>query len=188
MTRLVRSIALLGCCVGLTLLAACAAPAGGAASWSTRLLAAAGLGPAPQPVPPEAVVELHASAVLNAGADGVPVPAVVQLRWLEDPAAFQRAGYERLAAGGDGVREIVLAPGRTLTLRERPPAGTRALGLAVLFRAPASGRWKLMFPLPAAQPIRVSLHRCALALASGAAWDAPPGADRLGDLRCPSSD
>lgn len=169
------------------LLCGCAAPGDAAAPWTTRALAALGLAPVAPAPPPETVLELHASPLLNAAADGVAVPAVVQLRWLDDPAAFQRAPYERLVAG-DGARELVVAPGRSVTLRERAPAGARALGVVALFRAPAPGRWKLVFPLPATQPIRLSLHRCALVIASGTAWQAPAGADRLGDLRCPSTD
>lgn len=175
------------CALFACLLCGCAAGGDAAAPWASRVMAAVGLKPAAPPPPPEAVIELHASALLNAAADGVAVPTVVQLRWLDDPAAFQRAAYERLAAG-DGARELVLAPGRTLTLREPVPAGARALGVAVLFRAPAAGRWKLVFPLPPPRPIRLALHRCALVLVSGQAWEPPAEADRLGDLRCPSTE
>jgi len=176
------------CALFACLLCGCAAGGDAAAPpWASRVLAAVGLVPAAAPPPAVAVIELHASALLNAAADGVAVPTVVQLRWLDDPSAFQRAAYEGLASG-DGARELVLAPGRTLSLRERVPAGARALGVTALFRAPAPGRWKLVFPLPADRPIRLALHRCALVLVSGAAWEPPAGVDRLGDLRCPSSE
>ncbi|BAL96371.1 type VI secretion system lipoprotein TssJ [Rubrivivax gelatinosus] len=190
MPSICRPVVPLSCllaAVSCGLLCGCATGSGTVPPWASQVLVAVGLqSPAPPP-PPEALIELHASSLLNAASDGVALPTVVQLRWLDDPAAFQRAGYERLAAG-DGARELVLAPGRTLSLRERVPVGAQALGVAALFRSPAPGRWKLVFPLPAPQPIRLALHRCALVLVSGAAWEPPAGADRLGDLRCPSSE
>ncbi|MBK1715418.1 type VI secretion system lipoprotein TssJ [Rubrivivax gelatinosus] len=171
----------------LALLAGCAAAGEAAPSAFTRALAAVGLMQPPAPAPaPEAVVELHASAALNAAPDGVAVPTVVQLRWLDDPAAFRRAGYEQLAAS-HGAHELILVPGRTLSWREAVPPGARALGVVAFFRAPAAGRWKLAFGLPASRPIRLSLHQCAIAVVSGTAIETPD-AERTGDLRCMTAD
>ncbi|MBZ8142861.1 type VI secretion system lipoprotein TssJ [Rubrivivax gelatinosus] len=169
----------------LALLAGCAAAGDATPSVFSRALAAVGLVQPPAPAP-EAVIELHAGSALNAAPDGVPVPTVVQLRWLDDPAAFRRASYEQLAASHD-AHELILVPGRTLTWREPVPSGARALGVVAFFRAPAAGRWKLAFGLPARGPIRLSLHQCAIAVASGAAIDIPD-AERTGDLRCTTAD
>ena len=147
-----------------------------------RALAALGLAAPPSRA---VTIEIQAAATLNAAADGTAVPTRVQLHWLRDPGVFLRAPYPSFDTGGAAAAEHLLLPGARIGLSEAAPADARALGLVVLFRSPAPGRWRYAFDLAAGEPIRVALHQCAIAVVAGRAIGAAADAARVGDSPCP---
>lgn len=119
-------------------------------------------------------LRLEAANDLNAGDDGKGLSAIVRLYKLRDRNAFGSAPYasfgsaedERRAFGSDllEVRELVLAPGRTLELQEKLPPDAQYLGVVTLYRAPHGQRWRFTYAVADVPKsfITVGLHACAM--------------------------
>lgn len=128
---------------------------------------------APKP-PPVIALRLEGGRDMNAGEDGRGLSTVIRIYTLREPNTFLSAPYgsfgatekERLALGSEliDVREIVLAPGQTLELKEKMPPEAGYLGVVAQFRAPDSRRWRLAFAVADAERsgVAVGVHACAL--------------------------
>ena len=159
---------------------------------------ASGGGPEAQPeitVP----LRLHAGDNLNAGGDGPGVATVVRIYHLRGMARFEQAPFdvlmdetrEQAALGSDLVqaREVVLTPGMQREFEERVSPDTTHIGVAALFREPASGRWRYAFDARqegvAGEGITIGLHACAMTTSSTALSTRLPGdASSLASVRC----
>ena len=112
--------------------------------------------PATPPTPPTvATLSIATAKDMNPDGDGKPMPLVVRVFRLADPAAFQKANYDDLfekdekTLGTDliGTLDILIEPGmaetfdRTLTERDRD------LGFVVTYRDAEKAQWRALVPL-----------------------------------------
>ncbi len=132
-------------------------------TWVPALLAAAllaGCGGAPPPAapPPPASVDvtLRADADTNAGPDGKGAPVAIRLYQLAGPAAFEAAPFFSLfdkdadALKADLVKrdDVLLPPGRTMTLALAPEDKVRAIGVFAGFRDYEHVVWRAVVAVP----------------------------------------
>ena len=98
-------------------------------------------------------IRLNAGEVVNATEDGESLALLVRVYQLRHDAAFAQLAYsqagqtdeEKRVLGEDlvAVRELMLLPGKSVTLDEKLPAEAKVIGVVALFRAPAHERWKM---------------------------------------------
>lgn len=129
--------------------------------------------------PKELPLNIFAGSGLNTDAQGRSNAVVVKVYRLKNNATFLGAPYEALvdatrekaALGQDllDVREVMLVPGQRLEFKEKLPADTGYLAIAVLFRTPSAERWRYSFPADAANAkgVIVGVHGCALTVSQG---------------------
>lgn len=129
-----------------------------------------------QKPPRQVAIRLHASANLNAGADGQPLALSARIYKLRQSAAFERASYhgflnahtERELLGADlvEVKEIQLIPGQRYEATESVGREASHIGVVALFRKPAAQRWRAAFAAADAEKngITIGLHACALSV------------------------
>lgn len=130
--------------------------------------------PAGPPPPREAGLHIVGGKNLNADPQGRPLSAVLRIYKLKDAAnfvsapytSFQRPERERDALGADllEVREVTLAPGQVLDLKEKMPPDATHLGVVALFRAPHPQRWRFAFAQGAVEKTaaNIGVHACAM--------------------------
>lgn len=133
---------------------------------SSGLVARSGGGSSPTDTP----LRIHAGEQLNISSDGRPLSLVVRIYALRSTERLKTLTYTQLATpegekeglGDDliSVRELVLLPGKTYTMRFRTPPEASVIGVAGLFRAPTAGRWKLAFASGATSEIVIGAHAC----------------------------
>jgi len=126
--------------------------------------------------PNEIPLRIHAGEQLNTSREGKPLSLVVRVYSLRSTERLKTLTYEQLVTpegekeglGEDliSTRELILLPGKTHTLQLRSPPETTAIGIAGLFRAPYTGRWKLAFDPNTTTEIVVGAHACALTTSS----------------------
>lgn len=101
-------------------------------------------------------LRIVASRDLNTDDHNHAFSVVVRIYQLKQNSAFQQAFYnifldpdkEKTTFGADviAIKEITLIPGQTFINTEKISAAANYIGIATLFHAPASARWKLTFP------------------------------------------
>lgn len=141
-------------------------------------------------------LRLHAGDQLNTNERGQSISVVVRIyrlrrldAFLSAPyAAFGEAAAEKKAFGDDLIdaNEVVFRPGMKHEVVETLPKEASHLGVVALFRAPAEGRWRFAFPIPAASKtgVTVGLHGCAISVAAGQPERTPPELLRVAGVRC----
>lgn len=119
-------------------------------------------------------VRMEATKDLNAGEDGQGLATVMRLYKLRDYNSFLATPYasfggtekEKQAIGADlmEVREVILAPGQTLDLKEKMSGDAAYLGVVALFRTPFPQRWRFAFATADAERSGITLgaHTCAM--------------------------
>ncbi|HBK45286.1 MAG TPA: type VI secretion system lipoprotein TssJ [Xanthomonadaceae bacterium] len=194
--RIARAAALLFV-ISITL---CGCASGGLRGGIDKTLQAVGLREAKPAEPPTIQLRLFAGSNLNSGTDNRPTAAIVKIYHLRSAQRFEKAPFnafldqagEQAALGADAlsVNEIVLMPGTRQNLDEKLSAGTGAIGVVALFRAPAEIRWRLAFDANAKQlpldGITIGVHACALTTADSAALLTQLSGDpaSLASVRC----
>ena len=176
----------------------CGCAGGGLSKAMNKTLQAVGIKEKPKenkPLP----LRLFAAPTLNSGDDGKPSAAVLKIYHLRSTQRFEQAPFnafldaagEQAALGADllSSNEVVLTPGVKQELSEKLEAGTAAIGVVALFRAPAEGRWRLAFDATS-EPLRkegitIGAHRCALTTSSpGLVTKVAGDPSSLASVRC----
>lgn len=147
--------------------------------------------------PRKVPLRLHAGQVLNTDPAGRPLSVVARIYKLRSVDAFLKAPYEAFAAPSAKPefeqdvaesREVVLTPGQQHEVIETLAVDSPYLGVVVMFRAPAQGRWRYAFDGKAAgeQGITLGLHACAISVAQGSPLGgAAPEQLRVAGVQCP---
>jgi len=108
---------------------------------------------------------VHAGMDINPDPDGQATPVPVRLYQLTDTASFDRANFYALVTheqdtlGADllGSEEFVVTPGTARTITRTLAAGTRYVGIAVLFRDVGRAGWRATAPASASGPTDLTL-------------------------------
>lgn len=142
-------------------------------------------------------LRLHAGERLNTDAAGRSLSVVARIYKLRSESAFLQATYESFqsdnAIKGSAieqdvvdVRELVLTPGQHHEVVETVPLSARYVGVVMLFRAPAEGRWRFVFESKSAAVAGVTLgvHGCGMSVAQGHPVGAAPESTRMAGVRC----
>lgn len=124
-------------------------------------------------------LKISAGQQLNLTSDGKPLSLVAKIYILRAPERLKTLTYPEIATtelekAGLGetlisTREITLLPGKTYDLQLKVPGDATTIGIAGLFRAPYSYRWKLAFNAKESfdEGIVVGAHACALTASKG---------------------
>lgn len=143
-------------------------------------------------------IRLNAGELVNATEDGESLALLVRIYQLRHDAAFSQLGYtqagqteeEKRVLGDDlvAVRELMLLPGKSVTLDEKLPADAKVIGVVALFRAPANERWKMAFNTvaSASEGISLGFHACSMTVGNGVLTNpiAADAARSLSGVRC----
>lgn len=108
---------------------------------------------------------VHAGMDINPDPDGRATPVPIRLYQLTDIARFDQTNFYALvthgqdALGADllGSEEFVVIPGTARTINRTLAAGTRYVGIAVLFRDVAHADWRATAPVSASGPTDLTL-------------------------------
>jgi len=129
------------------------------------LLAACSSKPPPPPTPPVLDLAVTGSAEQNPNAAGVATPVAVHLYQLSSTAKFERADVyalierEQATLGSDVLDsiEFVLVPSEKRAVKQDVKAGTKALGVVVLFQNIDQAQWRASAPVAANGPTKLLL-------------------------------
>jgi type VI secretion system protein VasD len=119
----------------------------------------------PPPPPPVLELSIIGSADQNPSAAGTPSPVAVHLFQLASTSQFDRADVfalierEKATLGADELAsdEFVLAPSEKKVVKQEMKAGTRTLGVVVLFRDIDNAQWRASAPVAASGPTALQL-------------------------------
>jgi type VI secretion system protein VasD len=131
---------------------------------SAATLAACG-GPPPPPPPPVLELSVTGSADQNPSAAGTPTPVAVHLYQLAATQKFAKADvfalveHEQATLGADdlGSSDFVLKPSEKQDQKQELKAGTKALGVVVLFYDIDNAQWRASAPVAASGPSKLVL-------------------------------
>ncbi len=143
-------------------------------------------------------IRLNAGKIVNATEDGESLALLVRVYQLRNDAAFAQLAYsqageadeEKRVLGEDlvAVRELMLLPGKSVTLDERLPSDAKVVGVVALFRSPVNERWKMAFntDASAAEGISLGFHACSMTVGTGVLTNpiAADAAHSLSGVRC----
>lgn len=140
---------------------------------------------------------IAASSSLNTTADGLPLSVLVRLyrlhgvdSFLQAPAgSFGDLDKERAAMGDElvSVKEVQIYPGKRYEASERLPREIKFIGVVMLYRNPAPGRWRYAFKASTAEATGLSIgaHACAMSVQIGEPMNMPSGTARHVAIPCP---
>jgi type VI secretion system protein VasD len=140
------------------------------------LLALAGC----ETAPTEAValtLTVHAESDQNPDPMGQATPVAVRLYELTDTGRFDQLDMDSLVTHGEealgsdmlGSEEFVVGPGTSRTLTRTMPAGTRFVGIAVLFRDVAHAEWRVTAPVSGPEDLVLTISGLRARLSAGGA-------------------
>lgn len=143
-------------------------------------------------------IRLNAGDVVNSTDDGESLALLVRIYQLRHDTAFSQLAYtqagqaeeEQRVLGEDlvAVRELMLLPGKSITLDEKLPEDAKVIGVVALFRSPANERWKMAFntDASASQGISLGFHACSMTVGTGVLTNplAADAARSLSGVRC----
>jgi type VI secretion system protein VasD len=138
------------------------------------LLALAGCEAAPTG-PVALTLTVHAEPSQNPDPMGHGTPVAVRLYQLTDTLRFDQTDmyslvtHEEEVLGSDllGSEEFVVAPGTTRTLNRELAAGTRFLGVAVLFRDVEHADWRVAAPVSGSTDLTLTISGLEAKLSAG---------------------
>lgn len=140
---------------------------------------------------------IAASSSLNTTADGQPLSVLVRVyrlrgmdSFLQAPAdAFGDLDKEKAAMGDElvSVKEVQVQPGKRYEASEKFPREIKFLGVVMLFRNPAPGRWRYAFKASTVEStgLAIGAHACAMSVQIGEPLNMPSGAARHAAVACP---
>lgn len=178
----------------------CAGPAGALVAVANVALEMSGIKkpelPDSQKPPRLVTLRIHAASNLNADAKGNGMAVVVRIYKLRGTSAFDQLNYlalqdpkqEKESLGQDLIesREVVLIPGQKYQIEEKVPYEAGFIGVAGLFRTPASGRWKYAFQSAPSEKTGLTLgaHACAFTVTQGTPIGIETDARLLSTTKC----
>lgn len=138
------------------------------------LLALAGCATAPTG-PVALTLTVHAEPTQNPDPMGHATPVAVRLYQLTDPGRFEQADvfalltHEQETLDTDllGAEEFVVTPGTTRTITRTLAAGTRFVGIAVLFRDIEHADWRATAPVGGASELTLTISGLTATLTAG---------------------
>jgi type VI secretion system protein VasD len=121
--------------------------------------------PPPPPPPPVLTLNVIGGSDQNPDSSGQAAPVAVRLFQLSDPAKFERSDvfalteHEQQTLGPEshGSEEFVLRPGESRTLTRELKKGVQFVGIAVLFRDIDEAHWRVVSPVAASGPTKLTL-------------------------------
>ncbi len=129
------------------------------------ILPLARCGPPPPPPPPALTVAIVCGTDQNPDSSGRPSPVAIRLYYLNTSAKFESSDIfalterESATLGADdaGSEEFVLRAGESRTIDRVPKSGVQFLGVTALFRDIDHATWRVVQPVAAHGPTRLSL-------------------------------
>jgi type VI secretion system protein VasD len=132
----------------------------------------------PSDAPTEITLSIQPGSNLNMS-DGTAASAVTKIYYLKGADTWNRLTMQQMlsdeetkTALGDELvasREVILAPRRPYTHKEKVPKEARYIGVATFFFDAAPNRWKYVFDVKQAADTGIVLgaHACALSVPTG---------------------